>query len=133
MLNRRSVLAASALVLAGGVSACGIGSSGGSGGAPTDASKASFCKTFEGSRKVVDAHQLGDNLSRVGTPTNISAAARHGFEVLVDRLGKLPAHANKGDLSQMSKNLTGTDQAAVVAFITYYTSECKGLPSGFSS
>jgi hypothetical protein len=125
----RKCLVAGPLLLALGLGACGSGS----GGAPTDASKASFCRTFQGARRVAAPHRLGAHLARVGTPAGISASARHGFEVLVERLGALPAHADKGDLSQMSKSLTGTDQRDVVAFITYYASECHGLPSGFSS
>lgn len=133
MRSARILPAAGLLVLTGGLAACGNGSPSASGGAPTDASKSSFCGSFDKLTAHVSPKQAADTLARVGTPGDIGSDARHGFEVLLERLRKLPEHADKGDITQMAKGLTGTDQADVTAFISYYASECQGLPTGAPS
>lgn len=115
-----------ALPLAAGLGACG-GSSGGSAGSPpTDASQASFCKTFTGLGADTTPKQAATTLGRVGTPSNIGSAQRRGFVVLVQHLRQLPDAANNEALTRMTQGLKASDQADVRAFLTYYADECPG-------
>src|SRR5690349_6673245 len=107
---RVAYVAACAVVLAG----CG----GGPGAdAPTDASVEDFCvaKTWlvrEGMDRFFESgipsddelvelvHEWGDELARTGTPDNMSAEARAGFEKLVSRIDDLES----GDVDSGSFN-----------------------------
>jgi hypothetical protein len=136
MRNARAQVAGGVLVLTGALAACGTGSSGADGGGPvppTDASKAAFCATFTELGAHVTPKEAGDKLGTVGTPSGIGSDARHGFEVLLDHLRRLPDHAKDSDLTAMARGLTPGDQAAVVSFLTYYGKECPDLPTGASS
>jgi len=126
MPEPRSVVAALAVVMAGGLAACG-GSSSGSG-----ASKKDFCATFDHLGSRTDPRQAADQLSRTGTPSDIDSDARQGFQVLVDHLRDLPAGSTPGRISQMVHGLNAQDAADVRDFITYYASECQGLEGGSS-
>lgn len=136
MHHAKTLLAAGTLVLAGGVTACGGGSgssdAGGS-GAPTNASKTSFCKTFTALGADTTPKQAADKLAEIGTPSGIDSGARHGFEVLIDHLRALPDDAKDSDLTGMAKGLKAGDQTDVVSFLTYYTDECQDLPTAPSS
>jgi hypothetical protein len=137
MQNTKTLAAAGVLVLAGGLSACGSGSSSGSAGSgsglPTNASKDTFCSAFNQLGPGTTPQTAADRLSHVGTPDGIDSGARHGFEVLIDRLRQLPDKANEGDITQMARGLTGQDQADVTAFVTYYARECQNFPTDSSS
>jgi hypothetical protein len=119
---------AMAMALAGGLAACGHSSSSSSGAT----SKADFCRTFNQLGSDTTPHHAAEELSRVGTPSDISAAARHGFEVLVDHLRDLPAGAHAGQITQMVQGLNGHDASDVRDFITYYAQECQGVSGGSS-
>jgi len=132
MLNAKTLAAAGMLVLTGGLAACGNSSSGsdaGSSAAPTDASKASFCATFTELGADVTPKEAADKLGSVGTPSGIDSGARHGFEVLLDHLRRLPDNAKEADLTAMARGLKASDQADVVSFLKYYGDECQDLPS----
>jgi len=125
-----------ALVLAGVLVACGSSSSGAAGsgsGMPTDASKSAFCGAFDKLGSGTTPHEAADALGKVGTPSNIDSNARHGYQVLLDHLRELPDNAKESDITAMAKGLSGSDQADVTAFITYYATECQGLPGDSSS
>jgi len=135
MLNARMPALAGLVLLAGGLAACGGSpSSAGSGAnAPDDASKSSFCASLATLTGTVSPKRAADTLGRVGTPSDIGSSARHGFEVLLGRLRQLPPHGNKGDITQMARGLRPADQQDIAAFLTYYGSECRGLPTGAAS
>ena len=136
MLNGKSLAAAGMLVLAGGLAACGNGSSGSSAGGstpPADASKTSFCKTFTELGADATPVEAADKLGAIGTPSGIDSGARHGFEVLVDHLRQLPDDAKDSDLTAMAKDLKAGDQADVVSFLKYYADACQNLPTDSSS
>jgi hypothetical protein len=122
-------LGAGAIVLAAGLSGCG-GSS--SSGYPTSASRAQFCDIFTGSRRI-DPPVTAEKLARVGTPGDISAAQRHGFEVLVEHLGKLPSTSTDSDLTVMVRDLSPGDGQDLQAFLGYMNQECGGVPTGPAS
>jgi hypothetical protein len=109
---KRITLAASAVVLAAGLTACG----GGGSGAPADASAADFCETqvqvltagidFEDSDEVADEmNAWGDKLAEVGTPEDMSDEARAGFELTVERAQDVSA----SDLEKSKEENEGVD------------------------
>jgi hypothetical protein len=123
----RTSLLVTAMVLAGGLTACGDSSSG------SAAPKANFCQTFDHLGGDTSPRRAADELSKVGTPADIGSSARHGFEVLVDHLRDLPDGTQPRRITQMVQGLNARDAADVRDFISYYASECQGLPSDSSS
>ena len=122
----RTLVAAGALALSGGLAACGASD----GSTPGDASPADFCRTFSGLRATTAPHDLAAALSKVGTPQDIDASARRGFEVLIDHLRALPANSQAHALRGMARRLVGSEETDVVAFLNYVTRECHtDLPS----
>lgn len=137
---RRTLAAAGLLVaLSASLTACGGGSSssaGSSSGAPTDAAKADFCGTLKGSGSDQKPSDVAASMSAVGTPSDIDASSRHGFEVLVGKMAQITsANPSDSDIAKMAQGFKSTDLADVQAFISYYVRECAGglLPSGGSS
>jgi len=127
MTQARALVAGMVLVLAGWLTACGDSSS-----SSSSASKTDFCRTFNQLGADATPQHAADELSRVGTPSNIGASARRGFDVLVSHLRNLPPGATPEGISQMVKNLHTRDAADVRAFVVYYTSECQGIPGSSS-
>jgi hypothetical protein len=120
-----AVVAAGALVLCGGLAGCGHGSS----DSPTGASKAAFCRTFTELGPETTPKEAAERLSKVGTPKGIDSGARHGFDVLVAHLRRLPDNAKDSDLTRMAQGLKPSDQKDVISFLTFYGDECGGIPS----
>jgi len=129
MPETRILAAAGALMLAGGLASCGHGGS----SSATAASKVDFCRTFDELGLDSSPQTAADELSRVGTPSDIGAGARRGFDVLVDHLRQLRPGADPGEVTTMVKGLHAQDAADVRAFITYYATECQGLSGDSSS
>ncbi|HEX4688817.1 MAG TPA: hypothetical protein VH228_18725 [Nocardioides sp.] len=125
----RILVPALGMVLAGCLAGCGNGDSSSSEGA----SKADFCRTFNQLGADTSPQRAADELSRVGTPSDIGAGARRGFDVLVDHLRQLRPGADPGEVTTMVKGLHAQDAADVRAFITYYATECQGLSGDSSS
>lgn len=132
MPNARVAVAALATVLTGALAACG-GSSSSTTSSPTSASKATFCRTFDRLGTDTSPRDAADELSRVGTPSDLSADARHGFDVLVEHLRDLPPKTQPREITQMVQGLSNGDMSDVRAFITYYGHECHGVPGDSSS
>jgi hypothetical protein len=146
MLVKKTLAVAGLLTVMGGVAACGgsssstgAGSTSGSSDGPTTASKTTFCGTFEKLSSSSTPKDVAAALSTAGTPSDIDASSRHGFEVLVEHLKTLPDNAKSKDLKAMEKGLSKTDEQDVLAFSTYLTKECvptasaSGQPSVPSS
>jgi hypothetical protein len=123
------MVAAMAVVLAGGLAACGNDTPSSS----SSASKADFCRTFDRLGSDTSPEHAADELSRVGTPSDIGSSARRGFDVLLDDLRNLPPGAKPGEITQMVKDLPAQDATDVRDFITYYGAECQGLPGDRAS
>jgi hypothetical protein len=134
MPNARVAVAALATVPAVALTACG-GSSSSTSSSPTSASasKATFCRTFDRLGTDTSPRNAAGELSRVGTPSDVSADARHGFDVLVDHLRDLPAKTQPRAITQMVQGLSSGDMSDVRAFITYYGTECQDVPGDSSS
>jgi hypothetical protein len=128
-----TTVAAALLTLGGILAACG-GASSSAGGqdvaaAPIDASHEDFCRTFTELAGDVTPHEAAERLIAVGTPSGISASARDGFVLLVGHLFVLPDNSKSADLASVARDLRGSDQSDVTAFVTYYAGECQVLPS----
>ena len=134
-MNLSKTTAALALVTVVGVTGgCGGNSSSASAGAPSDASQSTFCSGIGGMAAGTTPKQAATKMEGVGTPSNASSSERHGFDVLVANLKKLPDNAKSTDLSAMEKSLSSTDQKDVLAFLQYFQKECANqLSSGASS
>ena len=135
-MNLSKTTAALALVaLVGVTGACGGNSSSSpaSEGAPADTSKASFCTTLTGLTQDSTPKEVSDALNKLGTPSDITSDARHGFEVFAAGLAKLPDDAKGADVTKMEKGLSADDQKDLQAFITYLQKECAPSASASSS
>ncbi len=136
MFTTKVAATAALLVVLGGTAACGSSdsSSSASSAGPTDADKTSFCATFKKLSDSTTPKQAAAQFQKVGTPSDITDDARHGYEVLVSHLSTMPDDASSGDLSAMQQKLSAADQKSVLSFVTYLTKECVGsLPSAPSS
>jgi len=139
----RKTLAAGGMVLAvcASLTACGGGSSSqataaDAGGAPSDAAKADFCATLEGTGTDTKPSSVAASLAAVGTPGDIDASSRHGFEVLVAKMAQISSsNPSDSDIARIAQGFQAADLADVQAFIAYYVQECAGglLPSAAAS
>jgi hypothetical protein len=118
-------LGVGAVVLAAALSGCGGASSS---GYPTSASKTQFCDIFTTSKRI-DPPVTAEKLAQVGTPSGISGAQRHGFEVLVQQLRRLPSKSKDSDLTVMVRNLKPADGQDLQSFLGYMNQECGGRPT----
>lgn len=143
-MDLRKTLAVAGLLVAvsASLTACGGGSSsdtaggGSAGGAPSDAAKTDFCGTLEGSGSATKPSAVAASMSAVGTPSDISASARHGFEVLVGKMAQISSsNPSDADIAKLAQGFKSADLADVQAFIAYYVKECAGglLPSAAAS
>lgn len=136
--------AALALVLAG----CG-------GDTPSDASAEEFCSAYteglgdamgaidpeapedEQAEAAVEAFQeFADRMKEVGTPEDMSAEAREGFELSLDSIEGLSADdlQDEDALAELETELSGDDKAAAEALQAYVSDNCDlGLPEDLSS
>lgn len=96
--------------LAFGLVGCG-GSSYDGAEAPHDASASAFCAVVA-DIDLNDPKSFVEDLVEVGTPADIPADARSGFEVMVE-------NATEDEISD-------ADQEKVNAFVAYFTSTCAG-------
>jgi hypothetical protein len=134
MFTTKVAGAAALLVVLGGAAACGSSDSSSpaaSPSIPTTADKTTFCTTLQNSKSPQDAV---DSLTKLGTPSDIDAASRHGFEVLLDEFKALPPSPQPSDLTSLEKKLSTTDQKDIQAFGAYVTKECvSSTPSAPAS
>lgn len=136
MFTKMAASAAALLVVLGGASACGSNSSSGSSGnadGPTDADKASFCATFAKLSNTTTPKDAAAAFKKVGTPTDITSDARHGYEVLVEHLSTMPDNAKSADFAAMQKSLSAADLKDVTSFVTYLTAACAPSSSNSGS
>lgn len=82
--------------------------------APKDTSVADFCEVMS-ELSLANANDFVDELVEVGTPADIPADAREGFEIMIDKA--------------TDDDITTTDQEKVLALTTYLESTCAGIPA----
>ena len=136
MFTTKVASAAALLVVLGVTAGCGSSdsSSTASAAGPTDADKTTFCTSFQKLSDSTTPKEAAAAFEKVGTPSDITADARSGYEVLVSHLSTMADNASSGDLNAMQQSLSATDRKNVIAFVTYLTKECVGsLPSAPSS
>ncbi|HET7431180.1 MAG TPA: hypothetical protein VFJ89_06720 [Nocardioides sp.] len=135
MQLKRTSIAAGTLALAGALAACGSGGSSttataestptsGAAGAPTDATQEAFCGSFQTLSSKSTPAEVAAQLEKVGTPSDIDAGARNGFEVFLGKVENLPDNAGAKALDQLQSSLSAADQKDVLAFLTYTQKEC---------
>lgn len=93
------------------LTACG--SSADASTAPKNASVADFCRIVE-DLDLSDPKGFVDDLADTGTPADITADAREGFEVMIE--------------NATADEISDGDQEKVSAFVAYFTSTCAGTP-----
>jgi hypothetical protein len=117
---KKATLAASLLLVAGTSAACG------GGGSPTDASQDDFCNVVN-----VDSIDTGkevkdfvNKFEDVGTPKDMPADARAGFELFTGEAKKVKDDASQEDLQAIGTDLSDDDTKKVEAFFTYVGETC---------
>jgi hypothetical protein len=131
MFTTKVASAAALLVVLVGTAGCG-GSSASSaasadGAGPTDASQSEFCAGFSNLTSDMTPSDAAEAFSKIGTPSNITADARKGYEVIMTRFRTMTGKARSSDLSSMMSSLSTTEQKQVAAFGVYLTQECPSV------
>lgn len=148
----KHVLIAAALLSLGGLAAgCGdnndsadsasatpTSASSSSSSAPTDGSSDDLCTALTAGSSIKDGGDVADfaaGLEKAGTPSDIPAEARKGFEVYVGVLDDVDPDATAKQLQNMKNvDLSKEEQANVQAFLGYASQTCApSAPSAPSS
>lgn len=139
MHTQASVLAG-LLLLLGPLTGCGAE---GGDSAPGDATEEEFCAAYAGLFSNFGSLDPGDTeagvrafrewaaeMEQVGTPEDIPAEARDGFEVMVDSIQEIDPDATEEDLERLGRELSEGDQQSGEAFVTYATETCPEAMTG---
>jgi hypothetical protein len=138
------LLVASLVLVAGGAVGCGGGDGGGGGHDAPSATE--FCgalkdfqTTYASSDPTADLEgyikttkQAAAGLGDVGTPKNMPADAKDGFDLTVQRINALPDNATVDDLAQIG-DVGDADQKKLDALGDYITKTCPDLGDSSSS
>ena len=121
------------------------GDSGDAADAPDDVSVDDFCGAYSdyfaelqkaGNGTDLDVGTIKDfaeKLSELGTPADIPADARNGFEVSIDAAADLPDDASSEDLASLQSDVSADDQADAMAFGQYVVKTCPDLLAGLGA
>ncbi len=108
-------------------------------GPPADASEEDFCANYQSSLEKVGAaaaagggdaeyvaavKEWGAAMEETGTPADVSAAARSGFETMVTMISDLADTATQEDFDAIDADLSDEVKAQVDEFETYTTETC---------
>lgn len=138
----RALLMTATLVVAGALSAgCG-GDDGGSSAAKAEASPSAattteFCTAYN---SLYDAFPAGEQptdkqavaaikewageMKSTGTPENMPADAKKGFDLVTTTVDKIEADASQAEIQKLSDDMTADQQAQSKAFGAYATKAC---------
>ena len=148
---KTAVKFAGIVLVLGGLAGCGDDGGDGGSSASDDATKDGFCKKFNGlydnllgasaddtSKAIAGVKEWADEMEDYGTPSEMSAQARKGFEVVVDTIQDLDEDAKLEDFQNLDDELSAADNKAAEAFGAWTTKECpapdlQGLPSDSAS
>jgi hypothetical protein len=134
----KNLTALAGIVLVAGL-ASGCGGSGASdGGAPTDASEASFCGTFtdfasslsngsaedDTATQVKNVKEAVGKLEDTGTPKGITDEGRQGFELFVGLINDLDDDVTEAQLNKIGDDMSDADTKKLEAFTTYAGTTC---------
>ncbi|WP_107773026.1 hypothetical protein [Nocardioides sediminis] len=130
----KSALLAASLVLVGGTA---FGCSGGSDGAPADASQDDYCTSYRTlfadmstMTEATDAEIIakikdwGATMQETGTPSDMPDDARAGFETTLAFIDDLAEDATAEDFEKMDSDLSEEETKQVAEFDTYTTETC---------
>ena len=130
----KSALLAASLVLVGGAA---LGCSGGSDGAPADASEDDYCASYRTlyadmstMTEATDAEIIakikdwGATMQETGTPSDMPDDARAGFETTLGFIDGLADDATAEDFEKMDSDLSEEETQQVSEFDTYTTETC---------
>jgi hypothetical protein len=130
----KSALLAASLVLVGGTA---LGCSGGSDGAPADASEDDYCTSYRTlfadmstMTEATDAEIIakikdwGATMQETGTPSDMPDDARAGFETTLSLIDGLEDDASAEDFEKMDADLSEEETRQVDEFDTYTTETC---------
>ncbi len=138
---RLGLLAAAVVLVAGGAVGCSDDGGGGGGGAAADPSSVEeFCgalKDFQVDFEAADPTKdlaayiktikdAADRLDDVGTPEDMPAAAREGFDLTVKKIDDLSDSATVDDLAGIGK-VSDADQEKLDALNQYIAKTCPDL------
>jgi hypothetical protein len=110
-------------MVGGAIASCAVLAGCGS-AIPTDASVKGFCSAgekFSNATKFADGVAAAEKLHDTGTPKDISAGARDGFELVVTLVTDAK---DKNDLLKRYDKLTKKEKASISALDTYITKTC---------
>ncbi len=127
MFTTKVAAAAALLVVLGCAAACGSSdssSASATGAGPTNADQASFCGTFTDLTKDTSPKDAAASIEKVGTPSDITAGERHGYELL---MSKFETMGGSPDFTTVLAGLSTSEKADVTSFLTYLTKECPAL------
>ena len=139
-----TALAAGALLLTGLLSACGGGDDsdkdssttpGQASTAPRDAKTSEFCTVYgdivkSGASDLKAAQSAVKKLTDVGTPDDMDADARAGYEVMIDTI---EGAKSDDELTTLGQKLSKDQTAKLVAFSQYVSTTCAdelNIPTG---
>jgi hypothetical protein len=129
---KKALLAAGLVLVAAATAGCGDD------GPPTDASKDHFCGVFDDmltdlgaldeDAKPADAvkalKKAGGQLAEVGTPEDMPADARKGYELILDEIEQLDEDASKEDVTSLGEDVSDSDQKSMDAYTKYLSETC---------
>lgn len=121
-VTRRLAALAAAVVVGPALVACAEE------GPPTDAAPENFCDAFRvlaGADSGADFREFAQQLDRVGTPADITADGREGFEVVVRVASSLEEDATLEELED--PNVSSREAAQAEEFLDYGSTTCRGL------
>ncbi|MCW2791835.1 MAG: hypothetical protein JWO76_933 [Nocardioides sp.] len=152
-MRLKHTLAAACLIMVGGAAtACGgddstsadagstptsAGASADPSSAPTDTSVADFCTGLTSTGKITDGKDVADfatMLETTGTPSDIPAEARSGYEIYVGALEKIDESTTPAQLKKIGDlGLSTADQTKVQSFMSYAGTLCAPSASPSAS
>jgi hypothetical protein len=129
-----ALLAASLVLVGGSAAGCAGGSAS---GAPTDASEADYCATYQSlftkmstktdatdKQIVAEIKDWAERMQKTGTPKDIPKDARAGFETTISLIDDLDDDAKPDDFEKIDEDLSETETTQVDTFDTYTTDTC---------
>jgi len=123
-MKKTATIAASLMLVGFGATACG----GGGDSAPEDASVEDFCAALKGfgdSTDTTKVADVADKLKETGTPADIPADARKGFEFLIDNAEKIDDLGDKlDDQAAFEDAFSAEATTQLVALVTYFGTTC---------
>lgn len=105
--------------------------------APTDTSATDFCTGLTSTSKIADGKDVAafaSVLQTTGTPADIPAEARQGYEIYVAALDSIDKDTSTAQLKKMGDlGLSKDDQTKIQSFMSYAGTLCAPSTSGTPS